>query len=193
MRTYRGPIRQDPLAIELHNTVYAEGSAIVDGLADKAQARAWLDEIGARLPLDSYPPGPLPGSAALAELRDAIRVVLRGAVEDEPVDVCALDVINAASGRAPCSPVAVLQSSGAVAQRSSYHGATRAEVALAAFARDAIELVTGPRRGELRRCGAPGCVLLFLGGDSRRAWCSNACGNRARQARHYRRTHASSP
>jgi predicted RNA-binding Zn ribbon-like protein len=192
MHAYRGPIRREPLAIELHNTVYAEVGVIADGLADGAQAAAWLDEIGARLPLDGYPPGLLPSSAALAELRDAVRIVLRGAVEDEPGDVAALHVINAASRRAPCSPVAVLRASGAVEQRASYHGATRAEVVLAAFARDAIELVTGRRRGELRRCGAPGCVLLFLGGASRRAWCSNACGNRARQARHYRRTRASS-
>ena len=44
-------------------------------------------------------------------------------------------------------------------------------------------------RGELRVCGAPGCVLMFARDHTRREWCSNACGNRARQARHYRRTH----
>jgi hypothetical protein len=40
----------------------------------------------------------------------------------------------------------------------------------------------------LRACGAPGCVLMFLKDHPRREWCSNACGNRARQARHYDRT-----
>jgi predicted RNA-binding Zn ribbon-like protein len=28
---------------------------------------------------------------------------------------------------------------------------------------------------------------MFLGTDRRRDWCSTACGNRARQARHYAR------
>ena len=70
-----------------------------------------------------------------------------------------------------------------------HHGTNRADVVLAALAGDAIELVTGPRRADLRACGAPGCVLVFLKDHPRREWCSNACGNRARQARHYRRAH----
>jgi predicted RNA-binding Zn ribbon-like protein len=59
---------------------------------------------------------------------------------------------------------------------------------MAAFAADAIALITGPGRDRLHHCSAPGCVLAFLGADPRRRWCCDACGNRARQARHYRRT-----
>ena len=70
------------------------------------------------------------------------------------------------------------------------HGADRTDIVLAAFAADAIDLLTGPLRDEIRACGAPGCVLLYVRDHPRRQWCSNACGNRARQARHYRRTHA---
>jgi predicted RNA-binding Zn ribbon-like protein len=70
------------------------------------------------------------------------------------------------------------------------HGASRAQVVLGAFAIDAIDLLTGPDRRDLRACGAPGCVLLFLKDHPRREWCSAACGNRARQARHYARTEA---
>ena len=33
---YAGPLRDEPIAIELHNTVYAAGGAVVDGLADPA-------------------------------------------------------------------------------------------------------------------------------------------------------------
>ena len=62
------------------------------------------------------------------------------------------------------------------------------DVALAALAADAIELLTGPERENLRACGAPGCVLIFLKDHPRRTWCSAACGNRARQARHYERS-----
>jgi predicted RNA-binding Zn ribbon-like protein len=44
-------------------------------------------------------------------------------------------------------------------------------------------------REALRACHALGCVLLFLKDHPRREWWCNACGNRARQARHYARRH----
>jgi predicted RNA-binding Zn ribbon-like protein len=188
-QAYTGPLRDEPLAIELHNTIYAQGGASLDGLADAAHAAAWLDEIAARLPLDDYPPGTWPAPEQLMALRSAVRAVLHAAVEDVPPTDVALEAINRESSRAPWSPVAALEPSGRAVKRSNRYGATRAEVVIAAFARDAIDLVTGPGRAELRTCGAPGCVLMFFRDDPRREWCSNACGNRARQARHYRRSH----
>jgi predicted RNA-binding Zn ribbon-like protein len=67
-----------------------------------------------------------------------------------------------------------------VRDRSRTPGAT----ALAAVARSAIELLGGPARNRLRRCGGPRCVLFFLASDPRQTWCSGACGNRARMARY---------
>jgi 4-amino-4-deoxy-L-arabinose transferase-like glycosyltransferase len=61
--------------------------------------------------------------------------------------------------------------------------------ALGALARSAIEVVTLPRRDRLRACQAPGCVLFFQETARHRAWCSSGCGNRARVARHYARSH----
>ena len=68
-----------------------------------------------------------------------------------------------------------------------FGAATRADVVLGALAADTIDLLTGPTRTDLRACGAAGCVLVFVKQHPRRQWCSNACGNRTRQARHYRR------
>ena len=76
---------------------------------------------------------------------------------------------------------------------TDYHGAGRADVIIGALASDAIDLLTGPARGDIRACGAPGCVLMFLKDHPRREWCSNTCGNRARQARHYHRARRQSP
>ncbi|HEY1480667.1 MAG TPA: ABATE domain-containing protein, partial [Gaiellales bacterium] len=180
-------LRDEPLAIELHNTAYADAGVPVDGLATTASAAAWLTAIGTRLPLDDYPAGALPSRDELVELRSAVRAVLRAVADGERPDAGSLDAINRASSGAPWSPMVRTDVSGELVQRSSFHGATRADVVLAAFARDAIELVSGPRRHGLRACGAPGCVLLFLKDHPRRAWCCNACGNRARQARHYQR------
>jgi predicted RNA-binding Zn ribbon-like protein len=58
------------------------------------------------------------------------------------------------------------------------------ETASAGVARSAIELVAG---GRLRACGNPRCVQYHLG-DGGRAYCSAACANRARVARHAART-----
>nr|WP_137969774.1 CGNR zinc finger domain-containing protein [Streptomyces antimycoticus] len=35
----------------------------------------------------------------------------------------------------------------------------------------------------------PNCLLFFVKHHARREWCSPACGNRVRVARHYRRHH----
>src|SRR6266567_145176 len=59
--------------------------------------------------------------------------------------------------------------------------------ALAIVARASVQLLAGPDRERISACHAPGCVLFFLKERRRRDWCSAACGNRARVARHYRR------
>lgn len=59
--------------------------------------------------------------------------------------------------------------------------------ALAGLGHHALELLTGPTAVNLRACNAPHCVLYFVKSHPRREWCSDACGNRARAARHYQR------
>jgi predicted RNA-binding Zn ribbon-like protein len=167
----------EPIAVELHNTLYVAGGARHDGLSD-----AWLEALGDRLPAAGA--GPWPGRDALVALRDAIRSALQAAALGRPQDPAAIDAVNRASAGAPRSPAAIPGRDGLVAG-FDYHGASRADIVLAAFARDAIDLLTSPH--ELRMCGAPGCILLFVKDHPRREWCSNACGNRARQARHYER------
>jgi predicted RNA-binding Zn ribbon-like protein len=59
--------------------------------------------------------------------------------------------------------------------------------ALAQVAEQAVALLGGADATRLRACYAPGCVLYFVKTHPRRAWCSVACGNRVRAARHYQR------
>jgi predicted RNA-binding Zn ribbon-like protein len=62
--------------------------------------------------------------------------------------------------------------------------------ALAAVARDAVDLLSGPLAGRIRECGADDCALLFVDASrpGRRRWCSmEACGNRAKAAAFRRR------
>jgi predicted RNA-binding Zn ribbon-like protein len=171
----------------LHNTVHAAGGTIVDGLADPGSAQAWLEALEERLPAGGDPSEPWPSPEALIGLRDAVRVALHAAMDGAAQDAAALEAINRASARAPRSPIAVWRTDAGPDAATDFHGASRADVILGALASDAIDLLTGPGRGGLRVCHAPGCVLMFLKRHPRREWCSNACGNRARQARHYHR------
>jgi predicted RNA-binding Zn ribbon-like protein len=62
--------------------------------------------------------------------------------------------------------------------------------ALAAVARDAVDLLAGPLADRIRECAADDCALLFVDASrpGRRRWCSmEACGNRAKAAAFRRR------
>lgn len=182
---YAGPLRDEPVAIELHNTIYATGGHVIDGLVAPRSADAWLEALAERLP--DAGEGAWPAPEELVELRGAVRVALQAAVAGASQERAALWVINRASARAPRSPVAEWRLDADPIAATHYHGASRADVVIGALAWDAIELLTGPRGADLRACHAPRCVLLFLKGHPRQEWCSNTCGNRVRQARHYAR------
>jgi predicted RNA-binding Zn ribbon-like protein len=77
-----------------------------------------------------------------------------------------------------------------VTPRMAYASETEAqgERVLAAIADSAIEILAGPDRARLRICKAPSCGMFFLEGRAGQQWCTVSCGNRARVARHYKRS-----
>lgn len=187
---YAGPLREQPISVELHNTLYATPRGPVDGLADPASRQAFLHDIGPRMALDSQLPEPRPDAHELLELRRVIRSALHASIDHKPHDPGELDALNRFAARAPTSIKAepAKNSREAPVAGFDYHRASPEDIILAAFAADTINLITTPHRAEIRACGAPGCVLIYLKNDPRQRWCSNACGNRARQARHYQRS-----
>jgi predicted RNA-binding Zn ribbon-like protein len=61
---------------------------------------------------------------------------------------------------------------------------------MSSVARDAIDVLVGPRAARLKRCEGSRCALLFVdtSRSGRRRWCSmDRCGNRAKVAAHRRR------
>lgn len=180
MDEYAGPARDEPLAVELHNTLYAVRGNGYDGLANNADADAWLAAMSDRLPAEARGAG-VPG-ARLRELRDAVRAVLHAAADGAAPPGGALRVLNAAVSAAPRALEGRVGDGGGIVVAERYPGAGADQIVLAEIARNALELVGEFDPAELRACGAPGCVLMFVK-DHRREWCSVACGNRARQAR----------
>lgn len=188
---YAGPVRDEPLAVELHNTLYASGGELIDGLGNRASCDAWLAALGRRLPVGGTRGGPKP--AELIALRQAVRAALRARLDGQVPPRTRIETINRFSGRAPRSPIAQWRPNELPQAGWDFGAASRGDVVLSALAADAIDLLTRPDGANLRACGAPGCVLVFVKNHPRREWCSGACGNRARQARHYRRTHKRLP
>ena len=175
-------------ALALANTVAGDGRRSVDALASPGDLAAWL---GGQEPWL----GTAPAEAALRladfrALRDAVRALLLAPSRGEAVPAEAVEAVNAASAAAPA--VRELDATDGLAPVSveRLSAGSRTAGILAAIARSAIDVVGGPDRERLRVCGAPGCGRFFLASRAGRRWCSGACGNRARVARHEERRRA---
>ena len=139
--------------------------------------RAWLEGEGAL-----EPEGRAEVSLRLAEfvsLRASLRELLDASVGGRPFPAAAVERVNEASARVP--RVLRLARGGSSDTPLS---ASPTPLLLARIAWSAIELLGNPDRSS-RRCGA--CGSYFEATRSDRLWCSNACGNRARVARHHAR------
>jgi predicted RNA-binding Zn ribbon-like protein len=182
----------EPVAVRLMNTVWADRDGAHDALQDVGDLMSWLAAAG------------FDGPTRRAR-RDDVRVArrLRDACRRVAAHVTADPRPRAASATADLAtavadlnaiatavrPVGDLVLRGGELQRAAIPPRASLAAALATVAADAIDLVTNPERPPLRACLAPGCVLYFVRDHPRREWCSAACGNRARAARHYRRHH----
>jgi predicted RNA-binding Zn ribbon-like protein len=166
-----------PIAVDLANTLIPSGARSVDILADEARLGAWLDKQRHRLPVAEAARGRL---SQLRELRTVVRDLLYAAAEDRPLPREAIAVLNEASAAAPYFPT--LQRAG-VGQLHEVNDNPFA-VFRASIARSAIQLVSTDERERLSVCRAPSCGMLFIRDRPRQTWCTTACGNRARVARH---------
>jgi predicted RNA-binding Zn ribbon-like protein len=176
------------LALDLAATVVVSSDREHDLLTSPSELARWLRAEEPWL-------GPVPEETALrlAEfrtLREAIRLVLAAAVSGGPIPEGPVRVLNAASAAAPTHPVLDVRDPLRPVAGAAPVGEGRTPALLAAIARSAIEIVGGGDRERLRVCPAPRCGAFYLASRQGRRWCSDACGNRARVARHHRRRRA---
>jgi predicted RNA-binding Zn ribbon-like protein len=199
------PLLGEPLPVELMNTLWADRDGVHDELDEPAAALRWLRAVEHRLPTATGAPGQPRGHEAtiapdvahsLRRLRDALRRLAAEVTgDDRPAAVSpmrererAVAVLNGACARSP-SWSELAWPSDDVPRRLLQSRSSSAQAAVSAIAEEAVILFAGNLRSELRACHAPGCVLYFVRDHPRRQWCSGACGNRARVARHYERHH----
>ena len=186
---------EEPLAVALLNTVRLVDGRAIDAFHTDAEVTAWLRtmeplvsaQLGTRLA-----DGPLRAAAPrVRRLRDAARQLAAELVSDPRPTVtpevgdhaAAVAAVNAEAASwiqldwpATTTPGQLLAS----------HG-DAADLLVHALGREVVTLLTSHHH-RLRPCLAPSCPFFFWK-QARREWCSAACGNRARVARHYRRHH----
>jgi predicted RNA-binding Zn ribbon-like protein len=175
----------EPVPVRLINTIWADASGVHDHLGSPSDVDAWLDAAG----LDRLGAAAGAGDLAAARgLRDAARTLAAQATGDSREAAAAggtvraaLAVVNAAAAERPAPGLELRDGRLQVTARARV---SPIRAALAQVAGTAVDLL-GHDAGSLRACHAPGCVLYFVRTHPRREWCSVACGNRARAARHY--------
>jgi predicted RNA-binding Zn ribbon-like protein len=175
----------EPLAVDLANTVKLATDPATELLTNDARHAAFWALQAHRLPPESAPPAP----EQAFRLRAAVRSVLTSHLDRTAIDPHAVEVVNAFAAAAPSAPQLAVTGNDAE-RRTSWATSSGADLALAAVAQSAIDVVTGEAADRLRSCGSDACSMLFVATNAKRRWCSSAvCGNRERVARHARLAH----
>jgi predicted RNA-binding Zn ribbon-like protein len=172
--------------VRLMGTIWADTDGLHDDLDTPFGLDAWMDAVGIHHSDTLASPEELAEARAL---RDSLRCLAAHLTDDtRPAAVSgadlawSVDVLNAAAARLPAAQLRI--------ENNAFRRATQnpaVPAALAGVAAEAIDLFSATDADKLRACQAPGCVLYFVKTHPRREWCSIACGNRARAARHYHR------
>lgn len=173
------------IALDLADTLVTVTEPPTDLIGEPARAVQWWQLQAGRLPI-----GPAPDLVATRRLRGAIRDLLDSYLAHRPPQPTSMEDVNAAAASVPTTPRLVVDGN-RFSHQTRWHTEYGGNAALATIAADAIILITDPdKQRALRRCANPDCSMLFLATNKRRIWCTpNICGNRARVARHYERTH----
>jgi predicted RNA-binding Zn ribbon-like protein len=177
----------EPVPVRLMNTIWADASGVHDHLQSPADVDAWLDaagidRLGARATSEE-----LAGTRALRDATRRLAAYVTGDYREAATSATgsvhdALTAVNAAACELPTPQLELRDGRLAATAQARV---SPIMTGIAQVAEGTIELLGGSTSDSLRACHAPGCVLYFVKTHPRREWCSVACGNRARAARHY--------
>ena len=182
-------LSDEPLPVRLMSTIWAAADGTHDDLRTTADVDAWLDAVGVDRAGAHTTDSELERARAL---RDAVRRLaayltadVRPDAQSAITDVAtALGQLNSTAAELPAPCLALREGRLELGVQGD---ASPVTAGLAQVAGQAVGLLAGEDAGRLRACRAPGCVLYFIKAHPRREWCSVACGNRVRAARHYQR------
>jgi predicted RNA-binding Zn ribbon-like protein len=170
----------EALAVDFANTTKRSGGEERELLQGPEDLVSWAACEDGRVPgvdADGV------GIGEVRTLRDDVKALLHAAVRGEPAPVPAVERVNA---RVRATPLVAQLRDGELVLAPAVAAAPLDEL-LARVARSAIELTA---RGGLGFCDAPSCGQFFERRRVSQLWCSDACGTRARVARHAHRHRA---
>jgi predicted RNA-binding Zn ribbon-like protein len=170
----------EALAVDFANTTKRSGDEERELLQAREDLVSWAAAEAGRVPEIEA------GAVRLGEvrtLRDDVKALLHAVVRDETAPVPAVERVNA---RVRAAPLVAQLRDGEVVLAPAAAAAPLDEL-LARVAQSAIELAA---RGGVGFCDAPSCGQFFERRRVSQLWCSDACGTRARVARHAHRRKA---
>jgi predicted RNA-binding Zn ribbon-like protein len=172
-------------ALALVNTAVEPRGEPLDLLPDARSLAGWLQARGligrraAQIPDEDL--------ERMRQLRAAIRTAFTARAARRRPPRSAITTINDAAARASSTPRLRWPDGGPAETTVWSPEAPVVDVAFAAIAVNAIHTLLGERGNRLRLCEAHGCNRVFIQDHGRRRWCSRACGDRVRVARHYQK------
>jgi predicted RNA-binding Zn ribbon-like protein len=170
----------EALAVDFANTTKRSGGEERELLEEPEDLAEWAAEEAGRVPAVE------PEAILLGEvrtLRDDVKALLHAVIVGEAAPVAAVERVNARVRAAPL--VRQLRDGEAVLAPAA--PVAPIDELLARVAESAIELAA---RGGVGFCDAPSCGQFFERRRVSQLWCSDACGTRARVARHAHRRRA---
>jgi predicted RNA-binding Zn ribbon-like protein len=172
--------------VRLMATIWADTAGLHDDFAGPADLDAWLDAVG--VDREDVKATHEEFQSAL-NLRDSVRRLAAHVTGDQrPAAASAVayveDATQTVNATATARTIPRLRLNDGLLELAADSAGSPVVAGLAEVAYETQQLL-GENGSQLRACYAPGCVLYFLKTHPRREWCSVACGNRARAARHY--------
>jgi predicted RNA-binding Zn ribbon-like protein len=180
----------EPLPVRLMSTIWGDADGIHDELRTTSDVDEWLDAVGVER-------AGARATASERELARALRAAVRrlaahvtgdgrpAAADRRHAVVSAVGQVNEVAAMLP-APSLTLRAGRL--ERGTPARPSPVTIGLARVAAAAIGLFGGEDAARLRACDAPNCVQYFVRTHPRRQWCTVACGNRVRAARHYQRS-----
>ncbi|THA65276.1 hypothetical protein E6P78_18480 [Streptomyces sp. A0958] len=173
----------EPLAVEFTSSWHFDAGVLIDEVSTPQGLAHWAGTYRSRLGMAAGTPvevGACDVTTALA-VRGAVRDLLDAMVDLSVPPQSSLDLVTGQAQRVQEARVTWPPAG----PQLEWPGHMRTmDIISAQVCASATRLLTSPRRDLLRRCPAPSCVLFFTALRTGQQWCSPACGNRARVARH---------
>ena len=177
----------EPMAVEFVSSWHYAGSALIDEFGSIDRLATWIGTYRERLGLAAGSPVQVGDQdrVRIVNLREAIRELLSASVDHtQPRS----ETVRLVDGQSQGVRAATLRWPPSGPRLEWPTDTSTADLLAAQVCASAVRLLTSPRRLLLRRCPAPRCVLFFSALRPGQAWCSPACGNRARVAHHSARS-----